>query len=204
MPEASALRILDHKKIDLALDRRIEWRETSRARWKTLNPLNTTLRWPAIVTETRENLHTICEFLNKTTASFKLVVSGNQANVYANSQTFLKQLDSIPALNSKSYKRVKIDLPKNTILIKSSQHRQRSYIRRVRLLGNEKQSIKNFFENQGEHIRISPSLKQWLATPYTWTQDYFFIDYNEESWLTMLSLVRSGLIRKTVQIITGK
>jgi hypothetical protein len=32
--------------------------------------------------------------------------------------------------------------------------------------------------------------------------DHYFIDYNDEQWLTMLSLIRPGLIRQTQQIVT--
>jgi hypothetical protein len=48
---------------------------------------------------------------------------------------------------------------------------------------------------------VSPALTEWIAEPFNRTQDYFFVDYNSESWLTMLGLIRPGLIRKTVQIV---
>jgi hypothetical protein len=57
-----------------------------------------------------------------------------------------------------------------------------------------------FLQGQDE-VRISPALAEWVDTPFNRTQDYFFVDYNAETWLTMLSLVRPGLIRKTVQIV---
>jgi hypothetical protein len=61
----------------------------------------------------------------------------------------------------------------------------------------------NFLANQ-PMVRLSPALTQWIDLKFTRTQDYFFIDYNTTAWLTMLSLVTPGLIRKTLQIIPAK
>jgi hypothetical protein len=51
---------------------------------------------------------------------------------------------------------------------------------------------------------MSPGLKNWVHDPLTRTQDYFFVDHNGSSWLSMLSLVRPGIIRKTLQIVAAK
>jgi hypothetical protein len=63
--------------------------------------------------------------------------------------------------------------------------------------------LKNFFNNQTGHIRPSPALVSWFDGDYHRTQDYFFVDHSGDSWLVMLALVHSGLIRKTVDIIQG-
>jgi hypothetical protein len=68
------------------------------------------------------------------------------------------------------------------------------------LTTDEKDRILTFLQGQAD-VRISPALTEWIATPFNRTQDYFFVDYNAESWLTMLALIRPGLIRKTVQIV---
>ena len=72
-----------------------------------------------------------------------------------------------------------------------------------KLTNQEKENLKNFFTNQTEHIRISPSLHVFLhEKPYQRTMDHYFIDYNDEQWLTMLALIRPGLIRRTLEIVT--
>jgi hypothetical protein len=43
-----------------------------------------------------------------------------------------------------------------------------------------------------------------LDDPFLRTQDYFFVDHDTASWSSMLSLVRPGIIRKTLQIVTAK
>jgi hypothetical protein len=68
------------------------------------------------------------------------------------------------------------------------------------LTDKEKTNLRNFFANQPE-IRPSPGLQGFFSSPFHRTQDYFFMDYNEPAWLTMISLIHPGLIRKTSQLI---
>jgi hypothetical protein len=88
--------------------------------------------------------------------------------------------------------------------LKNPIHNFRSYFNTTKLTANEKNILTNFLNNQKEYARISPALTEWCTNNFYRTQDYFFVDHNEMSWLTMLSLVRSGLIRKTMQIIQAK
>ena len=202
--EATALRNLDPEQINNVLDKRIEWRAQTERRWEKFYGKNKPHSWSKITDQTRENLQEVGKFLLNSGCAYKLVVSYNQANVYSNDLDFLARLDKIKILKSKSYRQVLVDIPKNTILIKSSLYKYRSFLTRVKLSNNEKLLIKNFFDNQQESIKIAPALKIFLSNSVAWTQDYYFIDHNEKSWLTMINLVRPGLIRKTVEIITGK
>jgi hypothetical protein len=93
-----------------------------------------------------------------------------------------------------------VNRPKNTIRLKDPQHQWRSYFKIGKLTTEQKTQLVNFLANQSD-IRISPALTQWIDLKFTRTQDYFFVDYNTTTWLTMLSLVTPGLIRKTLQII---
>ena len=45
---------------------------------------------------------------------------------------------------------------------------------------------------------------QWVQEPFTRLQDYYFVDHDSLQWLTLVSLVSPGLIRKTMQILTDK
>jgi hypothetical protein len=88
-------------------------------------------------------------------------------------------------------------------LLKNSRYDSRSYFNTTKLNLQEKETLKNFFLNQKEHIRLSPSFDEWLMTkPFQRLMDHYFIDYTGEQWLTMLSLIRPGIIRKTQQIVT--
>jgi hypothetical protein len=210
MDEASSLRDLSHKEIDRTIERRREWREMALQRWhktgtvlgqKQHNILGR--RRKEITDTTVENLHTLAELLLTTPIEFKLVVSANQAHVYTNNLTFFDQLDHLNGLERKNYSRAEINRPQNTIQLKSPKHKFRSYFKITKLTNVQKDHLMDFLYYQKD-IRVSPALQQWIDQPFTRTQDYFFIDHTEMSWLTMLSLVRPGLIRKTMQIIPAK
>jgi hypothetical protein len=209
LDEASALRDLSHKEIDQTIERRIEWREIAQQRWNTTRTGFTKhnmlgRRRKEITNKTIENLHTLAEILLTVAIDFKLVVSVNQGHVYTNDLSLIDQIDQLDFLTQKSYTQAQINRPKNTIQLKNPHHAFRSYFKITKITDSQKGNLKNFLNNQRESIRISPALERWLAVPLIRTQDYFFVDHSEMSWLTMLSLVRPGLIRKTQQIIQAK
>jgi hypothetical protein len=209
LDEASCLRDLSHEEIDRTIERRKEWREIALQRWhragtilgKQHNILGR--RQKDITDETVENLHTIAEILLTAFVDFKLVVSGNQGHIYTNELMFIDQLDQLPFLTQKYYSQAVINRPRNTIQLKNPQHRYRSYFKITKLTDDQKTHLTGFLLNQYT-IRLSPALDEWIVGPFNRTQDYFFIDHNEMSWLTMLGLVRPGLIRKTQEIIQTK
>lgn len=209
LDEASALRDLSHEEIDLTIERRKEWREIAQQRWnKSTSMLGRqhtilTRRRKEITDTTSENLHTLAEMLLTTAADFKLVVSVNQGHVYTNDLMFINQLDQFDFLTKKYYSQAKVDRPKNTIKLKNPKHQFRSYFKITKLTDVQKTHLTGFLLNQ-KTVRLSPALDEWIVGAFNRTQDYFFIDHNEMSWLTMLSLVRPGLIRKTQQIIPAK
>lgn len=211
LDEVSALKTLDHGYIDAVISRRQLWREVAQQRWVTTRRAHNgtipktilTHRWKEITEKTSNDLHELAEILISTSIDFKLVTSVNQSWIYSNSQTLLKKIDKLSCAGYKQYTEAVISRPKNTIKLKSSKYRNRSYCKSIKLTDREKETIMNFLVNQGDHIRISPALLTWFKTPYHRTQDYFFIDHLDESWLVMLSLVHPGLIRKTVEIITA-
>lgn len=187
LPEASCLRDLDHKIIDRMIERRREWRRHSARK---------------ISDSTVESLHTVCEALLTTTYQFKLVVSGSTAWVYTNHVELIQLVDGLPDLTHKEYSQAVIVRAKNTICLKQSAYTHRSYFKIAKLTTAEKDRLCSFFNNQSEHIRVSPAFEAWFKGEFLRLQDYFFIDHSGDSWLLMLALVRPGLIRKTMQIIT--
>lgn len=200
LAEANAMRGLSHKEIDARLDQRIEWRELARKRWRSTAEGT---GWNEITTQIREDLHQVCDLILSANVAYKLIVSTHFGWIYTNDLALIDQLRQLRCLSSKSYSQAVINRPKNTVLLKNSRHQLRSYFYSIKLTTAEKQTIQGFFANQQEHIRTSPSFAIWLTeSPYLRLQDYFFIDYSGAQWMTMLSLIRPGLIRKTQTIIT--
>jgi hypothetical protein len=190
LAEASVLRELNHRRIDTVLNRRIDWRNS-------VNHVN------KITEAMRLDLHTICDILLAQT-DCKMVVSTDYGWVYTNDVDLIEALAAIRCLTNKSYTQAVVTRPKNTIKLKKSKYSNRSYLCSVKLTSKQKENICNFFVNQQGYIRVSPALTAWCNGSFHRTQEYFFIDYTEESWAVMLSLIHPGLIRKTFKIITTK
>lgn len=205
LDEASCLRDLSHAEIDATIERRKEWRSIAMQRWhKTGTVLGKQhilgRRRKEITDETVDNLHTLAELLLTAAVDYKLVVSVNQGHVYTNDLSLIGQLDNLEFLTQKYYSRATVTRPLNTIQLKNPKHKFRSYFKVAKLAQEQKDHLTGFLLNQ-QTVRVSPALDEWIVGPFNRTQDYFFIDHNEMTWLTMLSLVHPGLIRKTMQIV---
>jgi hypothetical protein len=196
LPEASALRDLDHKIISANLENRRQWRAHAKERFGR--------RLSTISEDCETNIQSVCELLLSTSYEHKHVVSTHTAWIYTNDLELLKIFNQQPYLSEKRFVQVEVDRPKNTVILKKSNHTHRSYFKMVKLSALEKQQIYNFFINQQNHVRVSPSMKEWMFSKFNRTQDYFFMDHTGENWLLMLALIRPGIIRKTLKIITDK
>ena len=212
LAEVSCLRDreLDPVQIGHMLERRKQWQEIAQQRWNMIN--NKYSAQQAILSHRRKkitqtvekNLYKFAGILRNSNVEFKLVVSSNYGWVYTNSLELIGQLKSMRILTGKKYSKAVIDRPENTILLKNPRHQFRSYFKTAKITRQQKDTLINFLNNQQSSIRISPAMAAWTASAFHRTQDYFFVDHNEMSWLTMLSLVQPGLIRKTQQIIQAK
>ena len=212
LDEVSCLRELDHACIDSMIERRIEWREIARQRVSGTTKSSLLGKQPysmisrrhrEITEKTISDLHQLADTLLTSNTDFKLVVSVNNAHVYTNNVALIDQLGELSGITQKNYSRAVVCRPRDTIQLKNPCHQYRSYIKRTKLTDEQKTHLKNFLENQPT-VRISPALTTWIAGAFHRTEDYFFIDHANMSWLTMLGLVRPGLIRKTMQIIPAK
>ena len=202
LPEVSCLRELNHKYIDDVIKRRRQWRQVSLQHWGQNPNRNILARKDREITDDNvSNLHTLTDVLLRSRVDFKLVTSVNTAWIYTNDLQLLNTVDRLDFLILKQYTEAHINRPKDTIRLVKPEHENRAYLLNQKLTSEEKANLLNFFANQTEHIRVSPSLLSFLQGSFHRTQDYFFFDYTGDSWLVMLSLIRPGLIRKTMRII---
>jgi hypothetical protein len=201
---------LDCARISHMLARRKQWQEVSQQRWVTLGQKHNAQQTISarlhneITKEVEQNLYDFADILRNSGADLKLVVSANCGWVYTNSLELISQLKPMRMLTGKKYSKAVIDRPKNTIRLKTPRHQFRSYFKITKITSQQKDMLTNFLTNQQSSIRVSPALGEWVNSAFYRTQDYFFVDHNEMSWLTMLSLVHPGIIRKTQQIIQAK
>jgi len=208
LDEVSCLRVLDHDHIDRLIANKKQWREIAQQRWlngQQKHGIRLGRKYRQEITEkTVENLHGLATALIDTDSKFKLVVSVSQGYLYTNDLDLIDHLDCRSELTNKTYARAALSRPKNTIQLKNPQHAHRSYLQTTKLTGQQKQQLIDFFHNQQGQVRLSPALRYWITLSYNRTQDYFFVDHDSLAWLTMLSLVQPGIIRKTMRIIPAK
>lgn len=199
MPEMSTLRGLDHATIDRTI--------THRNTWKQRNP-NFGGSWRGrkqqITDNERANCHSLCDFL-LSQQNYKMVISTDWAYIYSNDLNMLRKMESLPYVLPLSLKQARIDRPRDTLLIRNSQHEHRSYFRAGRLTPEQRVNLKNFLENQTD-IRIGPGLKHFLSDEhaYHYLNDNVFIDHNGSGIVMMLNLIIPRIVRKTVKLIRDK
>lgn len=208
--EANCLRDLSHNNIDFNFNRRREWQDIAIQRWsKVKNPSlgqhykTLVARKKTLTEQTLENLHLVADTLLDSGAEYKLVVTIDYGNIYTNDMKLIRQLSKLDCLKNTVYSRAQVTRPINTVALKNPKHNFRSYIKVTRLTVEQKNQLQDFLQNQPT-VRLSPALQNWIDGYFVRTQDWFFIDHNEMSWLTMLALVRPGIIRKTQQIVQAK
>lgn len=200
MPELSVLRNNTHNDIDHELTRRKDWRERNRnfgGSWAYKRD---------ITPEIRTNCHRLFDEFSKLPAkSFKLTVSMDHGYLYLNDLALVRYFETLSYIRTHKLTEAIVDVPRDTMVIRSSNYSHRSYFKYLRLDSNQAERLSLFLQSQ-EDIRLSPGLKKWVegygASFYF--PDYFFIDYNNPSIITMLGMLVPSPIRKTVKIVNDK
>jgi hypothetical protein len=207
LSEASCLRMLDHAMIDDIMQRRRQYHEIAQQRWVNNHQQHGIIvsrRWKEITEKTISDLHNVADHLLNAPAEFKLVVSIDQGWIYTNDTDLIDTLSQTRELSCLSYTQAVITRPKDTVQLKKSRYQFRSYFKLLKLTWEQKHHLENFLTTQKDHVRLSPALQRWIDQPFNRIQDYYFVDHDSKTWLTMLSLVQPGIIRKTVHIIPAK
>jgi hypothetical protein len=207
LDEVSCLRDLDHAAIDDTMTRRKQWREIAQQRWvngRQKHGIILRRSYREITEKTVADLHVLADQLLTTTAEYKLVVSMNQGYIYTNDLVLIDQLSDLSELSNKTYTQACVTRPKNTVALKNPRHQLRTYFKLLKVTAEQKDQLQDFLHNQQTHVRLSPALSRWLDQPFNRSQDYFFVDHDSETWLTMLCLVHPGIVRKTMHIIPAK
>lgn len=145
-------------------------------------------------------LKDLAEILHKNRSKIKLMISGSWAYVYSDDLDFLERLSLLEYTNYPSLKKITVNRPKGTVLLKNSAHSLRTYFADIWLTANEKESIVAFLTSQAD-IRLSPALDRWCKNNTLWSQRNHFIDYSLASFPLSLQLINPRLIRKTMTII---
>lgn len=197
--EAGALREFDHKKIDRNIRVRREWGLLSPnygGSWRRTSAL-------AITDQDVVTLHQLCDFFTQDNRDRRITISGHTVYVYTNDLQLSQDLQDKVGISVFYIQQLELIGTPGTIKLKKSDYQYRTYFKSVNLTSKSAESLRQFMSNQ-QDIRIGPGLQDWARRRGLYTMDYFFIDHNNPSIISMMGLIVPGVARKTVPIITDK
>jgi hypothetical protein len=137
-------------------------------------------------------------------------IEGNIASVFSNDLNYLKSLETLGFIVD--YTEVQDNVPTGIkYFVEEPKYKYRIYLKSKRVSDDFPKKLQNMFERyKGTNTKIvpSPSLRDWLTergTPslggwLAWKRSYcsshFFIDYNDESFITIFALTFTNMISR--------
>lgn len=154
---------------------------------------------------TKCTLHNLLDFFEDLQNDYKLTISGSTGYFYSNTLNDFELLKHVPGVKISYQRECSVEIPRNSMRVKSAKHDLRTYFRNQFIGSNDKNNLMNFFYAQKD-IRLSPGLIEWFNrwTKYNYVAANYFVDHNDTGFLTMLELVAPIKIRKTVSLIRDK
>jgi len=132
----------------------------------------------------------------------KPVFSGDWGYLYSNNLNLLRSIVSQHYVHTYYIKEAVITRPKNTVVLKSSPYRFRSYFKPKEYTSDKKTRLLDYLENQPE-LKISKGLTHWLKYDHrwSWARRHYYFDHNDAKIELMLRLIFPDMIRITMPII---
>jgi hypothetical protein len=198
MQDMCSLRYKSHQSLDNYLKRQESVRK--------INYTNNTwvwARWQKPITETsKANCHLLLDEVLKINSDYKITISGDNAHLYTNQINDLKPVCESTGVTVVDIKRAVVDVPEGTMFFsKPPAHKIRTYFKTQKIDGDEKDKLFKFLQNYKD-IRLSPCMEEWITVfPHnTYIMNNYFIDYNNEGFLTMLRLASNIKIKETLSL----
>ena len=131
----------------------------------------------------------------------KIMFSGDWGYIYSNDRDLLIQIDNLPYVTGYYIKEAVISKPKNTVVLKSSPYRFRSYFAYKKYDDAKKERIRDYLKNQPD-VKISRGLTHWLKYKISdWSRRHYYFDHNDTKIELMLQLIYPDIVRITMPII---
>jgi hypothetical protein len=141
--------------------------------------------------------------LNTATEQHKRITCYDSMQIYTNDSALLERVRLLNTATDAKYHQAIIDRPLNVLIRKQNKYQYRTYFKSVNVSPDASTRVKKFLLDRTDCFKFTPSFKYYL-TSYgkMYFRDYFFVDHNSMSEITMLSLVCPGIVRKTMPIQT--
>ena len=157
-----------------------------------------------------EEAEQVAEFLFNNRDHIKTSISYDSMFLYTNDLGLVDELLGLDGVISyrRSVRKATITRPFNTIKLQKSDYKYRTYFKSM-FVGDElKHKIAQYLISYSAEIKMSPALKTFCYAKgqdkysFLYLENYYFIDHNNKSVLTMLSLISNNIFRNTYEIIT--
>lgn len=187
----------------------ISWNLSQRKKFKDhLRQVNWGGNWHSqnglpIGDEVEPNLLSFYDFYTSDPDAKKLIIqSGGYGYLYTNNKKYLEELSRLLFIKNVSGFQINVVFPKGTITLKNPKHPCRLYFKDKKISKQQRGYLVNFLKNHEGQIRLGPALAHWVKKEeYCYLYGNFFVEYDHESFVSMLSLVSPNTVRKTVTLI---
>lgn len=192
LKEAHTLRVRDARSLKDYVSMRMGW-----AHWQH--------RYTAQVVD---NLQTALNHINAIVEPFKMVVSGNWGTIYTNdvnvANEFLSACNFVLPVQTK-LKQAVVDRPRDTVLLLEPTHSTRSYFKSQWFPGTKIPALRDFFAAQQGAIVPSKAMQDFLKSTGQhhdhWFPNYYYVDYDDPRYATMLAMIMPRCFRKTMSVV---
>jgi len=153
--------------------------------------------------EVEENLLSFYNFYTLESDTKRLIIqSGGYGYLYTNNKKYIEELSKLPFIKNVHVYQINVAFAKGTIRLKNPKHSYRLYFKDRKITKQQKSYLVNFLKNYEGQIRLGPALTHWVKKDeYCYLYGNFFVEYDHESFVSMLSLVSPSTVRKTVTLI---
>lgn len=201
LQELSALRMMNHNKIDSICDFRQNLDHKTRNFGGSWHPI---CKKP-ITDKTINNLHIFLDWmLQYQSNDYFLKIHSDVGYWYTNSLEQIESLCDLDYIKLQDLKQIDLTMPRDSIRIKKSDYQYRTYFKNQTLSIDEKSKLHDMLANQ--QVRLGPSFAEWFNR-YSMSRyvcDNFFVDHNSKDILLLINLSCPIKIRRTVNIISDK
>ena len=171
--------------------------------------------------QVRQDLETVQSYLaqqREQGLDFKLVFGWNCVYIYTNDVTVSDVFQHIKNGVRLQITQVQVQGSPDIISLVKPRHSFRTYFRRREFSEQERDVLLRWVNNQQDQVHMSPALRQWLepthqgkkvfglALQWTgprsrWSSTHFYIEHDDSVYLTMLQMIKPGIIRRTLPVV---